>query len=208
MELRENNFHKKTIMKNLLVILMLFIFSKKIEAQQKEISTKTSVANTIYSQFKEFHNRLYSEQYTDFDEQSFVEWGYSNGFYYGRNMNGFRDGIGTYYFIDSGTRYFGGWQKDEKEGYAVNINPTSLFTGYYKNNKKNGFGITQWLVDKPLKQDGFKDIIKYVGMYKNSKRNGYGVLYFKDGSYLSGIWENSTLKTALSKIEVLENLGF
>ena len=87
-------------------------------------------------------------------------------------------------------------------------NGMKLYTGYFRNGKRNGQGTCtygaghqwngasyqgEWLNDKYNGEGTFTwaDGSKYVGAYKNEKKHGYGTLYSKYGTIQSqGMWEN------------------
>ena len=63
----------------------------------------------------------------------------------------------------------------------------SIYYGYFKNGKRNGFGMLFY--NDEGKINSVNDT--YVGYYKNNKRHGSGTYYFEDGSTKDGDWNNS-----------------
>lgn len=130
------------------------------------------------------------------------------GWYAGQYANSVRDGFGTTYIANPEQYIFCDWKNDSINGLTMVVNADYCFFGGCSSNQKNGFGITSWSNEKPLNIEGYSDVIKYVGEYKDGEWHGYGIVYFKDGTYKAGIWEDGDLNEELPKLEVLEALGF
>lgn len=134
----------------------------------------------------------------------------NGGWFAGQYANSKCNGLGINYFKTPNTEHyiFSNWKNDSINGLTIVSSDSYSFFGEYDNGKKDGFGMTSWSPNEPLNNKGYTDIVKYVGEYKQGEWHGYGILYFKDGTYKSGIWVDSVLNTELPKLEVLEALGF
>jgi len=128
--------------------------------------------------------------------------------YAGQHINSVRNGLGINYTAKPPTYTFSSWQDNFVSGLTLVVSDNYSFFGGCDNGKKHGFGMTSWSSEKPLEHDVYENVIKYVGEYKAGEWHGYGILYFKDGTYLAGTWDNSTITKELPKIQVLEALGF
>ncbi|WP_298511039.1 hypothetical protein [uncultured Kordia sp.] len=128
----------------------------------------------------------------------------NNSYYSGQFFDGRKNGIGAYFWA-SGSKFFGMYKNDSITGLGIYIwSDNSIYNGYWKNHKREGFGINEWINGN----HDDKTLIKYVGEHKNNIRHGYGIKYYKNGTYKSGIWIDDVLSKELSKLEVLEALGF
>ena len=56
---------------------------------------------------------------------------------------------------------------------------TKKYTGEWKNNKYNGYGVLL-----------FGTGLKYEGQFVDGKRHGFGTLHWPDGRIYKGEWEN------------------
>jgi hypothetical protein len=113
--------------------------------------------------------------------------------YEGEFKNGKKNGIGTYTWID-GSFYKGEWFNNNIHGYGIfsnrdktiyqgqfvmnslngygemyNLINNSFFYGFWKENKKNGFG-----VEYSPRKDGADKI--YAGFWDKNERYGFGIL--------------------------------
>ena len=70
-------------------------------------------------------------------------------------------------------------------GYMVWTNKNEKYTGMWKNNLQNGYGIHIWY-DNKNENKFFRD--RYVGQWKDGKRNGYGKFYYSNGNIYEGQW--------------------
>ena len=195
----------------LLAILMCLSMQAQTKEQIDEAENYYQIEGRgaeISKRLMKFWTKMFSEDYIDFSEPELVEWEYNNGWYLGKNGRGLRDGIGTYYFSKSDTRYFGGWKRDNQHGLGVNMAKASLYIGFWDDDKQDGWGIKHWPPDAPLESGDYTGVVKYFGEYKANKWHGYGIVYLNDGTYKSGIWIQNVLSKELPKLEVFEKLGF
>lgn len=70
----------------------------------------------------------------------------------------------------------------EPDTYLLKFKPELGYTGDWKNDKKEGYGIYVW-------DDGQK----YEGYWKNNLRHGNGTVIFENGESLTGRWTNGSL---------------
>ena len=75
--------------------------------------------------------------------------------------------------------YIGQILNDQKEGKGIFIDSSFVFVGEYKNNLKNGVGITY------QNQKNLQKLNKYN--YINDNKEDKGILYYKDGSRYEGM---------------------
>jgi hypothetical protein len=54
-----------------------------------------------------------------------------------------------------------------------------MYEGFYKDDKKHGFGVYTW-----------SDSKKYAGFWSNGKQHGIGVFINRDGKKKYGLWED------------------
>ncbi|WP_298418091.1 hypothetical protein [uncultured Kordia sp.] len=130
------------------------------------------------------------------------------GLFSGQYRNDKRNGYGIYVWFGKAI-YFGQWKENSRSGIGTLLHDDgTIYNGSWKNSKQDGFGISHYPKNNPLEKNNYVDIVKYVGEYKQAEWDGYGILYFKDGTYKSGIWIDNVLSKELPKSEVLEALGF
>ena len=120
-----------------------------------------------------------TEYYTHYDAGHFgyqgdknrpnVRVNYNNGYYVGEMKNGYRDGIGTYYWND-GDKYSGGWKNGEKHGIGK-------FT--YSNGNEYWFlydkGVQKYTLDEPntsTSSSSSYDDTDYDSSYSTSDDDG------------------------------------
>ena len=166
--------------------------------------------NNIYHQIKESFILTKDDIEILTTSENFVQ--YENGnCYIGETFNNYRHGNGTLIeFIPEENKYcctyFGNWEKDEKEGFGVQINTYFVTLKYYGNwhqNQYHGKGIFFHLLHKDEGNwvngsknghciDYYKEFIIYEGEYKDSKRNGFGICYYYESKKIrySGLWKN------------------
>ena len=108
--------------------------------------------------------------------------------YEGGYVNDKRDGFGTYYYKSGKICYVGGWKANKRDGVGVaySTRDGSIFVGKWKNNIPTGSGAAF---------DAGGSLI-YTGEWKNGLRHGHGTEYkngeivfsgeFRDDQYYSG----------------------
>ncbi|MEP2281341.1 hypothetical protein [Maribacter sp.] len=143
------------------------------------------------------------------EKYDIVNWELEDGgWYIGQGSNQNYNGYGIQHKPKENTYVFSNWKDTSPNGMTLSQELDYSFMGTYKNDEKNGFGITKWSNYKPFSNENYQNVIKYIGEYKDGIWSGYGIIYFRDGSYKSGIFIESILSKELPKIEVLEALGF
>jgi hypothetical protein len=127
-------------------------------------------------------------------------------------------GFGTYVW-DSGERYVGNWEDDERNGYGTNyFKDGRIYAGNWKSDARNGYGeqtetdgtkkIGAWENDVFIGSqakatgcisgdctNGYGKYVwangeRYEGNWLDGLRNGLGTNYFSDGEIFSGNWKN------------------
>jgi len=73
-------------------------------------------------------------------------------------------------------------------GYMVWKNKKEKYTGMWKDNLQDGFGIHIWY-DSKNDNKYLRD--RYIGEWKEGKRNGYGKFYYSNGNIYEGYWKNN-----------------
>ena len=74
-------------------------------------------------------------------------------------------------------------------GYMVWKNKNEKYTGMWKDNLQDGFGIHIWY-DSKNDNKYLRD--RYIGEWKEGKRNGYGKFYYSNGNIYEGYWKNNS----------------
>ena len=73
-------------------------------------------------------------------------------------------------------------------GYMVWYNKNEKYTGMWKDNLQNGYGV---YICYDLKNENKFFRERYVGEWKDGKRNGYGIFYYSNGNIYEGEWRNN-----------------
>ena len=73
-------------------------------------------------------------------------------------------------------------------GYMVWKNKNEKYTGMWKDNLQDGYGIHIWY-DSKNDNKYLRD--RYIGEWKEGKRNGYGKFYYSNGNLYEGYWKNN-----------------
>tara|TARA_R110000764_G_scaffold3762_8_gene15485 strand:+ start:969 stop:1577 length:609 start_codon:yes stop_codon:yes gene_type:complete len=198
----------------LFVFIVLCICTHTVIGQTENQKLKAEA----YHQDQQFVNRYTNSWYWLFgssnsksnnDEPPTVNWELEDGGWYtGQGRNNEYSGFGIQYKPKDNAYIFSKWENTSPDGMTLSQSLDYSFLGTYENNEKNGFGITKWSNYKPFSNENYKNVIKFIGEYKDGVWHGYGIIYFRNGTYKSGIFINSILSKELPKIEVLEALGF
>ena len=94
-----------------------------------------------------------------------------------------KEGIGTLYNINEGSKYIGEFLNDKFNGLGrIIFNDGSYYEGVFENNFQNGYGKFQY------------ENYSYIGNWLNNKKNGFGEENFDDGSYYKGYFINDFKK--------------
>ena len=100
---------------------------------------------------------------------------YKEGRYIGSIIDGKREGIGIFIYVN-GKRYEGGWKNDKIDGRGIMFYKNGdKYDGYFANNKKEGKGTYY-----------YNNGNTYVGDWKNDKKGGKGIFYGKEGQRKMG----------------------
>ena len=94
-----------------------------------------------------------------------------------------KEGIGTLYNINEGSKFIGEFLNDKFNGLGrIIFNDGSYYEGVFENNFQNGFGKFEY------------ENYSYIGNWLNNKKNGFGEENFNDGSYYKGYFINDLKK--------------
>ncbi|WP_324027652.1 hypothetical protein QSV08_06795 [Maribacter sp. BPC-D8] len=198
----------------ILVFILLIIATQSLLGQNKR---QRKAAETFYKSQKlinNYTNSWYwlfgpSNSQENNDKYSIVHWELDDGGWYsGQGNNNDYNGYGIQHKLEENSYIFSNWKNTSPNGMTLSQSLDYSFIGIYENQEKNGFGITKWSNYKPFSNENYQNVIKYVGEYKDGIWSGYGIIYFRNGTYKSGIFIDSILSKELPKIEVLEALGF
>ena len=107
--------------------------------------------------------------------------------YEGNWKDGYIDGKGKLKW-KSGNIYKGDFKmgKMDGNGYMIWFNENKKYSGEWKNNIQNGFGVEIWYETKGEHKYLFN---RYIGEWKNGKRDGYGIFYYSNGAKYEGTWK-------------------
>ncbi len=168
-------------MKNLLLILALFVGSSFAESYSYAFSPKPKnmlkvkgVEEGIFSLLPKCEDikiwkNCYGEKYVSLDKEGFYvgEWK-DNKTFHGRG-----------HFVSAGHSYIGDWKNNKRHGKGIYETTSSKekYIGDWQNDKKHGEGILtdHWGT--------------YDGEWKNNLPDGYGTRWYKDGDKYSGQWQ-------------------
>ena len=108
--------------------------------------------------------------------------------YEGNWKDGYIDGKGKLKW-KSGNIYKGDFKmgKMDGNGYMIWFNENKKYSGEWKNNIQNGFGVEIWYETKGEHKYLFN---RYIGEWKNGKRDGYGIFYYSNGAKYEGTWKD------------------
>ena len=155
-----------------------------------------------------------------------IENWWHNDSYQGEFKSGKKNGIGTYKWRDE-SFYKGEWMNNNIHGWGIfnnknkkiyqghfvmgemngygemlNLKNDAFYYGYWKDNKKNDFGVEF----SPRKND--KDKI-YSGFWKDNERHGYGILLNKnkEEKNIMAVWKgNKVIKIFNTEQEFIQNI--
>ena len=155
-----------------------------------------------------------------------IENWWHNDSYQGEFKYGKKNGIGTYKWRDE-SFYKGEWMNNNIHGWGIfnsknkkiysghfvmgemngygemlNLKNDGFYYGYWKDNKKNDFG-----VEYSPRKNG-KDKI-YSGFWKDNERHGYGILLNKnkEEKNIMAVWKgNKVIKIFNTELEFIQNI--
>jgi hypothetical protein len=126
--------------------------------------------------------------------------------YFGKLINGLREGRGRTATPDGRTAYEGEYRNDMRDGFGVYYYKSGklCYAGEWKRNLRNGLGVAFGAKDGSIFVGNWKDgnatgigsefdlfgNLSYTGGWKNGRRHGYGTEYRNGKIVRSGIWQN------------------
>jgi len=124
----------------------------------------------------------------------------------GNFKNDFSLGLGMM-ILNNGLEYFGNFDNLILKGSGKfrNKNNGTIFEGFFKENKQNGFGIEKWTSNSSFLGEylndfkngigilNFSDDSSYEGEFSNDDMNGIGKYFNKDSSNYFGEWKNNKM---------------
>jgi hypothetical protein len=140
--------------------------------------------------------------------------------YFGKMMNGLREGRGRTAMPDGRTAYEGDYRNDMRDGFGVYYYKSGklCYAGEWKRNLRNGLGVAFGAKDGSVFVGNWKDgnatgtgsefdvfgNLSYTGGWKNGRRHGYGTEY-RDGKIVrSGIWQDDVFCGEKNPTETLQ----
>lgn len=113
--------------------------------------------------------------------------------YEGGYRNDKRDGFGVYYYKSGKVCYVGGWKDNRRDGAGVSYSSRdgSIFVGKWKDNVPTGIGTA-------FDADG--NLI-YTGEWKDGKRHGHGTEYKNGKIVFSGEFREDRYYTGYQQVE-------
>lgn len=116
----------------------------------------------------------------DFDPKKIIIYDNKDKYLGSSNNEGFRHGIGKYYYYSNKSIYLGEWKNGKRTGYGILKWPSNdKYEGYWLNGKMYGQGTYHF-----SKGDVF------VGKWVDGCKEGYGVYKFSIGDQYEGNWVN------------------
>ena len=105
-------------------------------------------------------------------------------FYKGEFRNGVKHGEGRMTY-SSGNYYQGAWTYNKKNGFGIMdwVSDNERYTGVWENDNPNGVGSLVWLDNKGETKVQRN---RYSGQFLNGNREGLGVFYYANGSIYEG----------------------
>lgn len=106
-----------------------------------------------------------------------------NTAYEGNYRNDMRDGFGTYYYKSGQICYTGQWRENQRDGVGVSFQPDDA-----------SIHIGRWRNDQPVGTSAIFDNqgnLEFAGKIENGARQGAGIAYSaEDGTVFVGKWKN------------------
>ncbi len=102
--------------------------------------------------------------------------------YEGGYRSDMRDGFGVYYYKSGELCYAGGWKRNLRDGLGVAFGAKdgSIFVGNWKNGAATG----------PGSEFDMSGSLTYTGGWKDGRRHGYGTEYRRGRVWRSGVWQD------------------
>ena len=126
--------------------------------------------------------------------------------YFGKLLNGLREGKGRTAAPDGRTAYEGGYRDDMRDGFGVYYYKSGklCYAGEWKCNLRHGLGVAFGAKDGSIFVGNWKNgsatgsgsefdlcgCLTYTGGWKDGHRHGYGTEYLNGRILRSGVWEN------------------
>jgi hypothetical protein len=110
--------------------------------------------------------------------------------YEGNYRDDMRDGFGVYYYKSGALCYAGEWKRNLRDGLGVAFGAKdgSIFVGNWKNGTATGSG----------SEFDMRGRLTYTGEWKNGRRHGYGTEYRGGRVWRSGVWRDDVFCAELS----------
>lgn len=196
----EEKVNKYQIIRNIMVIVLIFIFGVNVPTQIK-VENQTNNQNNNYST----NNVSDTINQTGVDKSVALTITETNGKYLGERVDGKKQGTGKYEWKD-GSIYEGEFSNDQINGQGkLTIPQKGTYEGTFVNGKRCGQGTYtftngdiyqgNWTDDKMSGQGTytFANGDTYVGEFSNNKFNGKGT-YTKDSNKYTGTWSDNEYK--------------
>ena len=135
--------------------------------------------------------------------------------YFGRLLEGLRQGRGRTAATDGRTAYEGGYRDDMRDGFGVYYYKSGelCYAGEWKRNLRDGLGVAFGAKDGSIFVGNWKDgaatgngsefdlrgCLTYTGGWKNGRRHGYGTEYRGGRVWRSGVWRDDVFCAEASR---------
>lgn len=112
--------------------------------------------------------------------------------YEGGYHNDKRDGFGVYYYKSGKICYVGGWRRSLRDGMGVAFGSRdgSIFVGHWENGVATGSGSAFDMAGNLI----------YTGGWRNGKRHGHGTEYHGGHIVRVGEWEDDRFRSGYSRV--------
>ena len=137
--------------------------------------------------------------------------------YFGRLINGLREGRGRTQSADGKTAYEGGYRADLREGFGVYYYKSGrlCYAGGWKRNLRDGMGVAFGSRDGSIFVGRWKDGVAtgrgsafdmdgnltYTGEWKNGRRHGRGTEYRKGRVTRTGLWREDVFVSGYARTD-------
>jgi antitoxin component YwqK of YwqJK toxin-antitoxin module len=131
--------------------------------------------------------------------------------YFGRLLNGLRQGRGRTAMADGRTAYEGGYRDDMRDGFGVYYYKSGelCYAGEWRRNLRDGLGVAFGAKDGsvfvgnwengsatgPGSEFDLSGNLTYTGGWKDGRRHGYGTEYRNGRVWRCGVWRDDVFST-------------